>query len=354
MQRLRATLAGEPVERPLNFDIVMQFGAHHAGRRLRDYYLDHRALVAANLAVADDFGIDVVQAISDPYREAADLGSPVRFPDDGLPVLTAPLLAERGDLAGLAPVPPADGPRMSDRLAAVGELARQVGGELPVLGWVEGALAEAADLRGVSTLLTDLYDDPDWVLELAEVCLAQAVAFAQAQIDAGADVVGIGDAIASQVSPRMYRRFALPFEQRLVAAIHERGALARLHICGDTSRLLADLPTTGADIIDVDWMVPFAQAAEAFGGAVACGNQDPVAVMLRGAPEDVGAAVRDCHAAAQGRFISMAGCEIPDGTPAANLHAQRRALDGLAVPARAPGVPVPTTVGAAGPATAGA
>ena len=50
MERLRATLAGEPVDRPLNFDVMMTFAAHHAGRTLSEYYLDHRALVAANLA----------------------------------------------------------------------------------------------------------------------------------------------------------------------------------------------------------------------------------------------------------------------------------------------------------------
>lgn len=327
MERLRATLAGEQPERPLNFDVMMTFAAHHAGHRLSEYYLDHRALVAANLAVVEDFGIDILQAISDPYREAADLGSPVEFPEDGLPILTHPLLAERSDLSRLAVVDPAVGRRMSDRVAAVAEYARQVGGEIPVLGWVEGALAEAADLRGVSTLMTDLYDDPEWVLELIERCLAQATAFALAQVDAGADIIGIGDAIASQISPRMYRRYALPYEQRLIAAIHERGALARLHICGDTAKLMADAATTGADIIDVDWMVPMADAAAAYAGLSPCGNFDPVAVMLQGTPDDVFAATMACRAQAGPRFISMAGCEIPDGTPPENLHAQRRALD---------------------------
>jgi MtaA/CmuA family methyltransferase len=327
MERLRATLAGEPVGRPLNFDVMMTFAAHHAGRRLSEYYLDHRALVAANLAVVEDFGIDLVQAISDPYREATDLGSPVEFPDDGLPILKDHLLAERSDLSRLRLVEPEQGRRMSDRLAAVAEFASQVGGELPVLGWVEGPLAEAADLRGVSELMTDLYDDPDWVLELLELTLQQVTAFAMAQVEAGADIIGVGDAIASQISPRMYRRYALPFEQRLIAAIHECGALARLHICGDTSKLLADAATSGADIIDVDWMVPFGDAAAAFDGLGTCGNFDPVRVMLQGTPGDVFAATSACRAMGGPRFISMAGCEIPDGTPAANLHAQRRALD---------------------------
>ena len=325
-ERLRATVAGEHVQRPLNFDIMMTFAAHHAGWLLSEYYLDHQALVSANLAVVEDFGLDLVQAISDPYREAADLGSPVQFPDDGLPILTQHRLAERSDLAGLHLVDPGSGRRMSDRLAAITELVAQVGEELPVMGWVEGALAEAADLRGVSTLMTDLYDDPEWVLELLELCLAQASAFAIAQIEAGADIIGIGDAIASQISPRMYRRYALPYEQRLIETIHDHGALARLHICGNTSKLLPDAATSGAEIIDVDWMVPFAAAAETFDGLTPCGNFDPVAVMLQGTPADVFEATLACRRQAGPRFISMAGCEIPDGTPPENLRAQRRAL----------------------------
>ena len=43
--------------------------------------------------------------------------------------------------------------------------------------------------------------------------------------------------------------------------MHEMGALARLHICGNTSRILADMVQSGADIIDVDWMVDMGQAA---------------------------------------------------------------------------------------------
>jgi len=153
------------------------------------------------------------------------------------------------------------------------------------------------------------------------------IAFAQAQVAAGADIVGLGDAVASQVSRRAYRRFALPYEQRIFAAIHEMGALARLHICGDTSHILADMAETGADIIDVDWMVDMARAAEAFGPRQSvCGNQDPVTVMLQGTSEAVRQATLACMRAGGSRSISAAGCEIPDGTPPANLLAQAEAL----------------------------
>ena len=84
---------------------------------------------------------------------------------------------------------------------------------------------------------------------------------------------------------------------------------------------------TGADIIDVDWMVDIGQAAAAFGdGPALCGNFDPVAVMLYGSPQQVHGAVTECALLGGPKSFSGAGCEIPDGTPHENLHAQTRAL----------------------------
>ena len=326
-ERTMRRLRGQAVDRPPNFDIMMTFAAHYIGQPLSRYYLDHRVLCRANLAVFHNFGLDIVQAISDPYREAADFGVDIVFPDDSLPLRTAPLLAEPDDLRGLDPPDPCTGRRMSDRLAAVRDLREQVGGEVPVMGWVEGALAEAAVLRGDSALLLDLYDRPGYVRDLLDLCAEVAIAFAQAQVEAGADIVGLGDAIASQVSPRMYQEFALPYERRIFDAVHEKGALGRLHICGSTTHLLPLMSQSGADIIDLDWMVDIRLAAETFGDyPVVCGNFDPVAIMLQGTPEQVRDATLYCLRWGGPRAISGAGCEIPDGTPHENLLAQARAL----------------------------
>ena len=326
MERLRSTLAGEAPERPLNFDIMMTFAAHHAGLRMVDYYLDHRALTEANYRVVEDFDIDIVQAISDPYREAADLGSAVEFPDDDQPLLAESLLADKSRISVLRVVDPGSGARMSDRLAALRDFRTRVGGEIPIMGWVEGAMAEAADLRGVSPIMMDVYEDPQWVTELLEFCTVQEIMFAEAQMDAGADIIGIGDAVTSLISPVMYRQFALPYQRRIVDAIHAKGGLARLHVCGRTTHLLAEMAQTGADIIDADSMVPFDVAATSVAPALICGNINPVTVMLQGTPEDVIQSTLDCRRKGGARFIGMAGCEVPDGTPAANLHAQAVAL----------------------------
>jgi uroporphyrinogen decarboxylase len=326
LERLRRVLLAQPVDRAPNFDIFMTRAAHHIGARLSTYYLDYRVLCAANLAVLQDFGLDIVQAISDPYREAADAGLDVEFPDNGLPLNTRPLVVERADLGRVVFPISTFGPRMTDRLESIRAMREAVGDDVPVMGWVEGALAEAADLRGMANVMMDLVTSPGWLGELLEKCVEVAIAFATAQLDAGAHIIGLGDAVASQISPNMYREFALPYEQRIFEAVRAKGGLSRLHICGNTTHLLAEMRHSGADIVDLDWMVDLRRAAEALSGVAVCGNLDPVAVFLQGTPEHVRGGVRRNAAAGGPRWISAAGCEIPDGTPAENLHAQRRAL----------------------------
>ncbi len=329
-ERYRNRLTGQPVDRIPNFNIFMQRAAHHSGAPLSRYYQDYRVLVEANLAVLNDFHVDIVQAISDPYREAADFGLEVEFPDDALPINRQPLIVEPVDMSRLQRPDPATGRRMSDRLAAIRSFREQVGGEVPILGWVEGALAEVADLHSMALTMIDLRKRPAWLAELLERCVEVGIAFARAQVEAGADIIGLGDAVCSQISPKMYRQFALPYEQRIFAAVREMGAVGRLHICGNTTHLLADMAQSGADIIDVDWLVDFKQAATVFGDQAApCGNFDPVKVMLAGSLAEVHDAVQACAQQGGPRNFSGAGCEIPDGTPAANLLMHYQTLSEL-------------------------
>ena len=326
LERLQNTLSARPVDRALNFDILMMRAAHHIHAPLSTYYQDYRVLCEANLAALQAFDLDIVQTISDPYREAADCGLAVEFPFDSLPLSKQPLILEPGDLGKVRFPAQRFGARMNDRLEAVRSLRNQVGSEVPVMGWVEGALAEAGDLRGISTLMMDLVQNPAWLKELLEKCAEVAVAFATAQIEAGAQIIGLGDAIASQISPRMYREFALPYEQRIFEAVRAHGAVPRLHICGNTRHLLKDMAKSGAQIVDLDWMVDLHEAAVSLDGLAVCGNLDPVAVFLQGTPDQIRQGVFANHAAGGPRWISAAGCEIPDGTDTENLLAQSRAL----------------------------
>src|SRR5689334_12948859 len=237
--------------------ITMMFAARRAAVKYGAYARDHRVLAEAQIITAAEFDFDYVSVISDPAREAADLGARVVYFDDQPPALdeNAALLADK---TGLAALRPSDsrrgGGRMHDRVQGVALLRRRVGDTKLVEGWIEGPCAQAADLRGINTLMLDFYDDPVFVRELFEFVVEMELRFARAQVEAGADLIGVGDAAASLVGPNLYREFVWPYEKKLVDGLHDMGALVRLHICGKTARLFEPIGRLGCEIVDLDWM----------------------------------------------------------------------------------------------------
>jgi MtaA/CmuA family methyltransferase len=180
----------------------------------------------------------------------------------------------------------------------------------------------AADLRGINHLMTDFYDDPDFVRDLFETMVRMEIEFARAQAEAGVDLIGIGDAAASLVGPSLYQKFVLPFEKQLVEGIHAAGPHVRLHICGNTRRILKGMGETQSDIVDLDSFSPLDEGRAQMGpGQVLGGNLHPVSLLLNGSPEGVREATALCHRGAGNRYIVAAGCEIPRGTPHENLIA---------------------------------
>jgi len=149
-----------------------------------------------------------------------------------------------------------------------------------------------------------------------------ATTFALAQIDAGCDIIGVGDAAASLVGPKIYREFVFPAEQKLIANIHAAGGRVRLHICGNIGHSLKEVGQLGCDMVDIDSMVSLEKARLEMGESqVLAGNLDPVKCLRNGTPQSVTEAVAACHRAAGTNFIVGAGCEIPRDTPLENLAA---------------------------------
>jgi MtaA/CmuA family methyltransferase len=176
--------------------------------------------------------------------------------------------------------------------------------------------------------MLDFYDDPAFITALFKSTVELALRFGRAQVEAGADVVGIGDPAASLVGPKVYREFVWPYEKKLADGLRAAGARVRLHICGNTRPILKDIGALGCDIVDIDSLVPLAQARAAMGPKqVLLGNLDPVRTLHGGSPAQVAEAVRACRRDAGAAYIAAAGCEVPRGTPATNLHAMRSVLE---------------------------
>jgi uroporphyrinogen-III decarboxylase len=102
------------------------------------------------------------------------------------------------------------------------------------------------------------------------------------------------------------------------------GGRVRLHICGNTRRILAWMGRVGAEIVDLDWISPLSEARDKMGEAqVLLGNIDPVSALRNGSPESESVAdtIAECHRQAGPRYIVGAGCEVVRDTPLDNIRA---------------------------------
>ena len=328
-ERLKAMLEGRAKELDSvpNLNIVMFFAANVIDKPFGQFCTDYRVLVEGNLHCVEKFGIDILSTMSDPLREAADFGTELILPEDEIPRPKQVLLPEIEDVAKLQLFDPWQSVRILDRIQAIRLFKKEKGDEYPVMGWVEGPLAEASDLRGINESLMDIIINEELFHQLLEKCTQEAIWCAKAQIEAGAHIIGMGDAAASLISRDLYRDVVLPYEKRIVDAIKEAGGIARLHICGDINHLLEDIVTLELNIVDIDWMVDMKRTVEIFDGiSVVNGNVDPVAIMLNGTVSDVKNAVRQCHIESKGKACISAGCEIPKFTPHENMLAFSEAL----------------------------
>ena len=239
-ERVLAHLEGRPVDRLPLMPITMMFACVQIGARYRDYCTDYRVLVEAQIRTAEAFGFDYVNTMSDPAREAADCGAVVEYFDNQPVALVEDqaLLADKTKLASLKIPDPLGGGRMHNGLKALALYKERVGKDKMIEGWIEGPIAEGADLRGINTLMLDFFDDPAFVRDLFAFVIELELRFAREQLKAGADVIGVGDAAASLVGPDIYNEFVWPYEKKLVDGIHALGGKVRLHICGNTRRIL--------------------------------------------------------------------------------------------------------------------
>jgi MtaA/CmuA family methyltransferase len=323
-ERVIAMMEGRPTDCLPFMPITMMFAADRIGAKYGQYAKDYRVMTEAQLRVAEEFDIDTVSTISDPAREASDYGAEIEWFDDQPPALVEAqsLLADATRLLSLKPIDPLGGGRIHDRIRGVERLRQSVGSEKTVEGWVEGPCAEGADLRGINRLMIDFHDSPEFVHDLFSFIVDNALVCAQAQMDAGADYIGVGDAAASLVGPKLYEAFVLPYEKKLVDGIHAAGGRVRLHICGSIRRIADRVATLGCDMVDIDYPVPMREARAKMGPQhTIAGNLDPVNVVRNGTPETITAALEDCLMAAGPRYIVGAGCEIVRDTPPENLRA---------------------------------
>ncbi len=305
--------------------ILMHFAARFSQKTYREFASDYRVLVECNIKAMEYFDTDLVGLISDPYRETSAFGAKVSFPDEAVPKCEEIIVKSLEDAKALKNPDLYKEERTRDRIEGAKYFAKRLKGDIPVIGWIEGPLAEACDLAGVGEMLMQMMIDPDFANILMDKCVVTAKEFARLQILEGCDIIGMGDAICSQIDIGTYDAFVKERQKEIIDYVHECGGKVKLHICGDISHLLASIKDLGMDILDLDWQVDMDIAHDVIGpDVIRCGNIDPVLIQ-NSSSEQLEIMTGETIKKEMGRkHIISGGCEITVNTPIENLMAIRK------------------------------
>lgn len=273
------------------------------------------------------------------FDEAAHLGAPVLFLPGQVPD-TPPILA--GDRknalfdAGL-PDPLTGGwyrrahemlDRWQERLAREPEYRGWPVRIDPFGWWSGGPLTLAVSLRG-HELLTDLYEDPDYVCMLldylTEVTIARVRAHARFfGLPDPPDTMFFADDALQLISVKMAREFMLPVYRKLKAGI-TTAEHVKIHLCGDATRHFRWLrDELGVNDFETGFPVDHGRIRRELGPDVTIHGGPTVMTLRDGSPKGVRAETQrilDSGICEGGRFVLREANNLAPRTPAANLAA---------------------------------
>lgn len=201
--------------------------------------------------------------------------------------------------------------------------------------WVQGAFNMAGMYRELSELLTDPYVDEAFYADMMEYFGERVTGFMKQAIRAGADFISMSGNMASgsMAGPKMFAEYVMPYEKRVINAVHKEGAKIIYHNCGDAKLLLPLYAQMGIDMYESLTAAPYGdtvleEALRAIPLPTALsGGIDQISFLKTASPDDVHRRVKQVldTVKPRGGFVLAASDYICEGTPEENLIALAKA-----------------------------
>lgn len=270
--------------------------------------------------------LDMPMAITsmDLALEASCFGAPVSR--EGVPAVSSVILESMDDVDALQ-VP---GEEIILEKSPYLEAIRLVKAEMqtsgdvrPIIAGISGPFSLAGQLRGVTDIMMDCYDEPELLEELVQKTTEFLCVYANLLKEAGADMLLLAEPLAGVVSPNMAEQFSHPFVKKMIESVQDDSFAVIYHNCGaGVPRMLEDLAGLGAMIYHFGNVIDLSEALENMPKTVmVMGNVDPAGIVAHGSVESVRQAVDTLvqKCGSYENFWLSTGCDVPPDAPWENL-----------------------------------
>lgn len=280
-------LNGEPIARPPVW-MMRQAGRYLPEyRKLRERYGFFERCQTPELACeitlqpVDTIGVDAAILFSDILVVPQAMGLEVQLVEHQGPLLPDPV-KNATDLQRVSI------PDVQEKLGYVFEAIRlikkELNGRVPLIGFAGAPwtlLCYMVQGRGSKTFdeaKAFCYTQPQLAHRLLQMIAGTTVAYLEAQVEAGADVIQLFDSWGGLLSPADFQHISLPYIRQIVSALKDKvpvivfakGAWHSLHAIADT----------GAQGLGIDWCITPQTARSLAGEEVTLqGNFDPAKLL---------------------------------------------------------------------------
>jgi uroporphyrinogen decarboxylase len=206
-----------------------------------------------------ELGVDAAVLFADIMLPLEPMGVDLRIEPEVGPIIGRPIRSA-ADVEALRPFDPAG---VSFTLDAIRLVRRELHGKAGMIGF-SGApftlacyLIEGRPSRDYAIAKAFMYREPAAWHDLMDRLSTMVVAYLQAQVEAGADVVQLFDTWVGGLGPADYAAFVQPHVRRIFAGLN---AVPSIHFGTGTAALLELMADAGGDVIGIDHRMSLAEA----------------------------------------------------------------------------------------------
>ncbi|MCL1991856.1 MAG: MtaA/CmuA family methyltransferase [Spirochaetes bacterium] len=289
-------------------------------------HIDADKMAAAAATGHDLCGFDSVMPKFSVVHSAAALGAEVDWNSgDAMPVIRKHPISDPEQFK--MPENFLDHPATKVVLDALRLLKKRYGDSIVIIGKVFGPWTTAYNMCGTQEFLIETALDPEKAARYLEVFTPPPILFAEAQFEAGADMILWGDHVSGDLcSPDAYKDLLLPVHQKIHGSLLKKSGPTILHACGRTIDRAHYFAQSGFEAFHYDSLNNTKEfLAKVDGKMLLTGAVNNKDVLFAGTPENVREQVRQLLD--DGIRLISPECAIPLRTPNVNLCMIRTAVD---------------------------
>ncbi|MGR8929619.1 MAG: uroporphyrinogen decarboxylase family protein [Gammaproteobacteria bacterium] len=251
MQRVLTALNHKEPDRVPLFLLTTLHGAKELGLTIEAYFSRADYVVEGQMRLLQKYRSDCLYPFFYAAIELEAWGGEVIFQHDCPPNAGPPIIHRPEDIDHLRSPRVNDSPQLLRVVETIRCLKARVGDSVPIVGLVISPFSLPVMQMGFDRYIELIYEQPERLGRLMELNEAFCVAWANAQLEAGATAIGYADPVSSStVIPReLYLKTGYPVAKRTLARI--KGPTATHFASGRCLEIVDNVAVTGTSAIGV-------------------------------------------------------------------------------------------------------